>query len=87
MMKKDDKEIKPFPNLIINKFSLKFLFDFCVKSLEYYEFIVDPISKCLFDFKQIKDILDTKETKNIIFFFFCEKLSKIFFSMQMKSFH
>ena len=81
-MEVNKKKKKYFP-VLINKFSLEILFAFFINSLEYYEQVEDPFSKCLTNFKQIEYILGMEEKKSIFFFFFLEKLYKIYFMKVM----
>ena len=57
----------------INKFSLDILFKFLLNKLEYYEFINDPILQCLSNCNKFNQLIKTKDSKAVIFFFFLEK--------------
>ena len=57
----------------INKYSLDILFKFLSNKLEYYEFIKDPILQCLLEY-QFDQLIESEQSKDVIFFFFVEKL-------------
>ena len=80
-MERNEIKVKAFP-ILSDKFSIKVLFTFLNNSLEFYEQVEDPISKCLSNLNQIQFILDMEE-KNSIFFFFVGKLFKKFLTKKM----
>ena len=73
----EENEIYQHPNKV-NKNNKNNFFALMLKSFEFFENLIDPISKCFFLFNEINDFFKLNETKSIIIFFFAEKLFRIY---------
>lgn len=58
----------------VNNCSLDVLFNLVLNNLEYYEHLDDPILRCLSNCAQLDKLIESNQTKAIVFFFFVEKL-------------
>ena len=70
------------PETGINKCSLDILFQFLSNKLEYYEHINDPILQALSNWDKFDHIIESEQSKDVLFFFFVEKLSVKFYMIK-----